>query len=329
MEAVLQVVIFNSWYQQMAQSCLKAQCGRLLLFLYYGVLIAGCKTLLNSCFWRTFVSFFNTYFQLMRGFFCSSCWKSLALFISCWIWPRKLFLPTWNHAVILREEIIYFLFLPNKDFKRGAHSARESCRYVLFLCKLFLVHISWWNFCCAIPWTLKWLSVLYSLSSFSTSLTWPTNFSGLSGKCLFPCFFSFELFVGTALHVWQSSRLGAGGSGCSSRPKALYHTSQYSVRLCHQLPAALPCGTEFVWPKQRSFCYHLSSGVFIFFQICLVSWSWKHSSLGLRLQVWLSLWGNQNEKPEEIAGLTEGCCGGRDFANATSDCCNLIWSSCK
>lgn len=59
LETVLQALIFNSWYQQMAQSCLKAQHGLLLLFLYCGVLIAGCKSFLNSLCLKNFCEIFQ------------------------------------------------------------------------------------------------------------------------------------------------------------------------------------------------------------------------------------------------------------------------------
>lgn len=55
----LRAVIFIAWYQQMAQSRLKAQLGCLLLFLFYGVIIAGCKTFLNSLCLKKLCEFFQ------------------------------------------------------------------------------------------------------------------------------------------------------------------------------------------------------------------------------------------------------------------------------
>lgn len=55
----LRAVIFIAWYQQMAQSRLKAQLGCLLLFLFYGVIIAGCKTFLNSLCLKKLWEFFQ------------------------------------------------------------------------------------------------------------------------------------------------------------------------------------------------------------------------------------------------------------------------------
>lgn len=102
----LRAVIFISWYQQMAQSCLKAQLGRLLLFLFCGVIIAGYKTFLNSLCLKKLCEFFKGILPA-AGFwvdfllFCCCCFVFVS--IRCWknliLFHKTLFLPLWNCAV--------------------------------------------------------------------------------------------------------------------------------------------------------------------------------------------------------------------------------------